>query len=478
MSFFYDINTYMKMIQFLGAAGMVTGSSYLFSDDRGTSILVDMGMFQGTTQETQWNHTPLAFDPSTLTAVILTHAHLDHCGKLPILAKRGFLGRIYMTHATRQLLEITLYDAVKVAKMESKRTQLPPLYDEIHVAGILSLAVTVEYHESFDIGRYTGQLLDAGHILGSASVALTDKSGVDAVRTIVFSGDLGNTPQDLIQPTEYIPEADAVVMESTYGDRAHPDDSPEKILSEEIARIENSGGALLIPAFSIERMQVLLHMIGHLKDDGLVKRRLAVFLDSPMGGKITDVYRKFPQLYSEELAQHVQRGDPFDFPGLSVTETHRESLKIRKHKGPKVIIAGSGMMSGGRIVDHARNFLPQKNTRLLFVGYQGEETLGRQIEDGARRVTIYGKPIDITASVRTLYGLSAHADQPRLLHWLQHIQGVKTVFLTHGDDGPRSVLADTIRSDLTIPLVVQPQMNEAFHLDLLPTDAISVKTSK
>lgn len=435
-----------------------------------------MGMFQGTVEETQWNQSPLAFDPRALTAAILTHAHLDHCGKLPILAKHGFLGRIYMTHATRRLLEITLYDAVKVAKMESKHTRLPPLYDEVHVAGILSQAFTVEYHESFAINRYSGKFIDAGHILGSASLVLTDKSQTDAIQTIVFSGDLGNTPQDLIRPTEYIPEADAVVMESTYGDRAHPNDSPEKILTQEIAYIEKSGGTLLIPAFSIERTQVLLHMIGHLKDDGLVNHRLAVFLDSPMGGKITDVYRKFPHLYGEELAQHVQKSDPFDFPGLSVTETHAESQRIRKHKGPKVIIAGSGMMSGGRIVDHARNFLPQKNSRLLFVGYQGEETLGRQIEEGVRTVAIYGKPIDIAASVRTLYGLSAHADQPRLLHWLKYIQGVKTAFLTHGDDGPRSVLADTIRSDFSIPLVVQPQMNEAFHLDLNHSDEALAKT--
>lgn len=461
----------MKTIKFLGAAGMVTGSSYLLKDDTGTAILVDMGMFQGTALESQWNHAPLAFDPRTLTAVVLTHAHLDHCGRLPLLTKNGFMGRIFMTPATKQLLEITLFDSLKVAKMESKRTQQAPMFDETAVQSILLQSVTIDYHEQFDIGRYTGELIDAGHILGSASLILTDKSSTDDMQKIAFSGDLGNTPQDLIRPTEYVQEADVVVMESTYGDRPHPNDNPRKILMEEISIMEKNGGVLLIPAFSIERTQVLLHLINHLKEDDLVKRRLPVYLDSPMGGKITDIYRKFPQLYSEELSAHAQKGDPFDFPGLTVVDSHGDSMALRKKKEPKVIIAGSGMMSGGRIVDHARHYLPQKNTRLLFVGYQGEDTLGREIEEGARSVSIYDKTVEIKASVRTLYGMSAHADQPRLLSWLNHIHGVKTVFLIHGEDGPRSVLAQCIREEGTIPLVVEPQMKEEFQLDVLSTDA-------
>ncbi len=461
----------MKTIKFLGAAGMVTGSSYLLKDDTGTAILVDMGMFQGTALETQWNHAPLACDPRTLTAVVLTHAHLDHCGRLPLLTKNGFMGRIFMTPATKQLLEITLFDSLNVAKMESRRTHQQPMFDEAAVNSILLQSVTVDYHEAFDISRYSGTLIDAGHILGSGSLLLTDHSGHDDMRRIAFSGDLGNTPQDLIRPTEYIAEADAVVMESTYGDRPHTNDNPQKILAEEITRVEKNGGVLLIPAFSIERTQVLLHLIGHLKEDGLIKRRLPVYLDSPMGGKITEIYRKFPQLYGEELAVHAQKGNPFDFPGLTVVESHGESMALRKKKEPKVIIAGSGMMSGGRIVDHARHYLPQKNTHLLFVGYQGEDTLGREIEEGARTVTIHNQTVEIHASIRTLYGMSAHADQPRLLSWLKNISGVKTAFLTHGEDGPRGVLSERILSESTVPLVVQPQMNEEFQLDVLSTDA-------
>mgnify|MGYP001588648671 CR=1 FL=1 len=277
---------------------------------------------------------------------------------------------------------------------------------------------------------------------------------------IVFSGDLGNTPEPLAKPTEKINQADIVVMESTYGDRMHPEGVASDIVCDEINMIENNQGTLLIPAFSLERTQEILHIISHLKSQNRVKRETAVFLDSPMAEKATEIYEKYVSFMNDEIKADFSRANPFDFPGLRVTKDRKESLKIAKLNAAKVIIAGGGMMTGGRIVSHARQFLGKSSTRLLIVGYQGEGTLGRKLLERQPVVRIGQQQIQVTAHITDIQTMSSHADQGQLMNWLTSITGLKKVILTHGEDGPRKVLADKIRDNLGLSDIILPSLNQ------------------
>lgn len=455
----------MQKIKFLGAAGTVTGSSYWLMDANDKGILIDLGMFQGVEEPRTFNNETIYFKANELIGVILTHAHLDHCGRLPLLVQAGYSGPIYMTEATRQLLELSLLDSAKVAKEnEQRRGERKALYNEEEVEKLMLLCRIVHYDKSFTIGNFEITMRDAGHILGSASVEVLDKRDGFGPKKIVFSGDLGNTPQDLIRPTEPIGEADLVVMESTYGDRTHTGEEATKVLQEEIGAVEANGGTLLIPAFSLERTQEILHRIDHLKKNKLVRDETLVFLDSPMAIKATMIFKHFPELYNEELAGHAKTDDPFDFPGLVLVEKGAESAKIHEIDRAKVIIAGSGMMAGGRILHHAIDFLPLETTRLLQVGFQAVGTIGRKIQEGEKRVRIYDTEVEVKANIRNVSTMSAHADQPRLMRWLSQIKGVKRVFLTHGEELPRLVLSEKIKNDLGVSEVVLPKMNQVVSL--------------
>ncbi|OGD71390.1 hypothetical protein A3A84_03030 [Candidatus Collierbacteria bacterium RIFCSPLOWO2_01_FULL_50_23] len=455
----------MKRIKFLGAAGMVTGSCYWLENQDNRGLLIDLGMFQGIEEQKTFNNQTLAFSVKELEAMILTHAHLDHCGRMPLLVAAGFAGSIYMTEATRWLVELSLLDAAKVAKENDERRQThEALFSEEEVEKLLLLFRVVHYDRPFQVGSFEVTMRDAGHILGSASVEIVDKRGVGGPKKIVFSGDLGNTPQDLIKPTEPVTEADLVVMESTYGDRTHSDEDPMTVIAEEINAVEANGGTLLIPAFSLERTQEILHRIDHLKKSKKIKDETVVFLDSPMAIKATMIFKHFAELYNTELADHAKLDDPFDFPSLVLVEKGSESAKIKEIDRAKVIIAGSGMMSGGRIMHHAVDFLPLKTTRLLQVGFQAMGTLGRQIQDGQKKVKVFDHEVEIKAQIRNVTSMSAHADQPKLMNWLSKIKGVTRVFLTHGEDLPRLVLSEKIKNDLGIAEVVMPSMNQAVDL--------------
>lgn len=455
----------MKRMKFLGAAGTVTGSSYWLMDSDNKGILVDLGLFQGVEEPKIFDNERLYFEARDLTGVVLTHAHLDHCGRLPLLVQAGYTGPIYMTEATRQLLELSLFDSAKVmAESEQRRGERKALFSEEEVEKLLLLCRVVHYDKSFTVGNFEITLRDAGHILGSASVEVVDKREGFGPKKIVFSGDLGNTPQDLIRPTTPIIEAELVVMESTYGDRTHGGEDAVKVLTEEINAVEASGGTLLIPAFSLERTQEILHKIDHLKKNKLVRDETLVFLDSPMAIKATMIFKHFPELYNEELSGHAKTDDPFDFPGLVLVEKGAESAKIHEIERAKVIIAGSGMMAGGRILHHAAEFLPLTTTRLLQVGFQAVGTIGRRILDGEKKVRIYDAEVEVAANIRNVSTMSAHADQPRLMRWLGQIKGVKRVFLTHGEELPRLVLSEKIKNDLGMTNVVLPKMNQAMEL--------------
>ena len=439
-------------IKFIGAVGTVTGSCYVLTSESGQSILVDLGMFQGIPSIDRLNYEPFDYECSRLTGAVLTHAHLDHSGRLPILLPRGFRGNIWMTPATANLTEISLLDSAKIAKNDEKKI----LYDKGLAIKTIARFKTANYRTPTQIGDFTITMRDAGHILGSASLEIEDKQADSEFRKIVFSGDLGNTPEDLLAETELIEGSDVVVMESTYGDSIHPKSDPADAVQLEIKAIEGAGGTLLIPAFSLDRTQELLHMIMHLKKTGKIKAETPVFMDSPMAQKATMVYEKYPEIFNVHVQEDLRAGSPFEFPGLS--------RDIYDYAGPKVIIAGSGMMTGGRILGHAAHYLPLASTRLLIVGYQGEGTLGRELLEGKKEVTINGVKVLVKAAVNSTNAMSSHADQLQLMNWLKHIKNVKKVFLTHGEDGPRSTLAEKISRELGIGDVALPVLNQEVNL--------------
>jgi metallo-beta-lactamase family protein len=443
-------------LKFLGAAGTVTGSSYMLTSQSGESILIDSGMFQGTHEVDALNYSALIIDPSTLLGIVLTHAHLDHCGRLPFLVKNGFNKQIWMTPPTNEITNISLYDTAKLGKNRDNGA----LYTATDVDNTVSLFTNVDYGKEFTIGPFKITLRDAGHIIGSASVEVIDTTSTGEIKKIVFSGDLGNSPEPLIKPTELIKSADCVVVESTYGDRLHPVERAQEKLQVEINSVEVDGGVLLIPAFSIERSQEILHIISHLKKSGKVKNETEVVFDGPMGEKVTDVFQKYRTYYNQELTDDLKESDPFEFPGLNEIHKYNASIEEQETGGPKVVIAGSGMMSGGRIVEYAAKFLPLTTTRILFVGYQAEGTLGRKILDGQKLVHIQGVEVEIRAEVGEVQALSSHADQNGLMNWLKYIQGLKKVFVGHGENTSRAVFAEKIKTDLKISDIVIPNLND------------------
>lgn len=445
----------MSNLTFYGASSIVTGSSYLLELD-GVRIVVDLGMYQEDDKTESNNTKPLPFDVNSIDAVLITHAHLDHCGRLPLLIKEGFTGNIYMTSATKDIVEISLNDSAKIAERKEEEEQIAPIYTQEDVEKVIYKIKVVEYGSELNIGTLKIYFRDAGHILGSASIEIHGNENI-----VVFSGDLGNTPEDIVRPTETISKADVVVMESTYGGRKHAIEDVYTVLQHEINEIESTNGVLIIPAFSIERTQELIHRIGHLYRNNKISKDTPIYVDSPMAIAVTEVFKKYPDLYNEEIANDT---DPFEFETLISTPTSRESKEIYKYENAKVIIAGSGMMNGGRVHYHLKNYASLHNTRILIVGYQAENTLGRQIEEGAREITLFDESIQINATVNKIESMSSHADEPKLLSWLEHIQGVKKVFIVHGEDESRIALEQEIKTKQPTMQVYLPSKGESFTL--------------
>lgn len=435
-------------IKFLGASGTVTGSSYVLTSDSGTSILIDLGMFQGVYEIDKLNYLDYDYDVSRLSGAVLTHAHLDHCGRLPILIPKGFVGDIWMTEPTRDLTEISLLDSAKIAKYDKNKS----LYDEDIVYKTVEKFRTTEYGKQFEVGDFLVTMRDAGHMLGSTSLEIVDTKSKSEIKKIVFSGDLGNTPEELVRETETINDTDVVVMESTYGGRLHPSENPVDVIADEINIVQKTGGTLLIPAFSLERTQELLHMIKHLIQEKKISSNTPIFMDGPMAKKATAVYLKYPDLFNAHIQTEMRDESPFSFESLEE--------EMRDVSGVKVIIAGSGMMMGGKIMDHARRYLPGSDNRILIVGYQGEGTVGRQILDGEKTVLIYGEKVAVRANVNSTQAMSSHADSGQLVSWLRAIKGVKKVFLTHGENESRTALTGEIKRKIGIEDVEMPVLNQ------------------
>ena len=391
----------------------------------------------------------------------MTHSHLDHIGLLPKLEKDGFSGTIYSTGATRDFAEIMLLDSEHILGKEAEREAKPPLYVAADIERLMDHWRGIHYHEPLVIGPFTVTAFDAGHILGSASYKIEAEG-----KTIAFSGDLGNTPAPIIKPTEPpTGEVDYCLVESAYGDRTHEnEDTRREELENAIENTVRAGGTLVIPTFAMERTQELLYQMHTLFQEKRIPR-VPVFIDSPLAIKLTVVYKKYESYFNTETQHIAKSGDDIlNFPGLRLTLTTEQSKEINDVPPPKVVIAGSGMSNGGRILHHEIRYLPDPKSTILFVGYQAQGTLGRQILDGAREVTIFGEAVAVRANVVNIPGYSAHADQPRLLRWVGAMrQTLKKVFIVQGEQESSSVLAAKIRDTMAIDAEV-PKTEESVEL--------------
>lgn len=441
-------------ITFYGAAGEVTGSCYLLATDR-ARVLVDCGMFQGAGADRR-NQLPPDLDPGQIDAVALTHAHLDHSGRLPLLVQRGYRGPIYATPATIDLARLLLADAAQLQAGDIERAnrkrqragQQPavPLFDQADVAAVLGLMRPLPYEQPAALAPgLKGRMLEAGHILGSASVVL-NIAGQGSDRVVVFSGDLGPRGAPILNDPARIAKADMVVLESTYGDRDHrslADTLTE--LTELLLHAALHHSKVLIPAFAVGRTQEILYHLAGLFREGLVPP-MPVYLDSPLAIKATDLYLGYPDLADAESRRLGGRGRLWrGLATLQPCASAEESRALNHIDGPCIIIAGSGMCTGGRILHHLRHQLWRPETLVVFAGYQADGTLGRQIVEGARRVQIFGETIAVRAAIHTLGGLSAHAGQSELVQWLEPAASERPrVILTHGEQRARAALAKCI----------------------------------
>lgn len=440
-------------VQFCGANGEVTGSSHLLTVGA-RQILLDCGMIQGDEEIERRNAEPFPFDPQRLDALILSHAHIDHIGRVPLLVKRGFRGPIYAQAATADLSRIMLEDAASIAESDIVRDNLKrlqqglkpeqPLYTRKDAQAALEQIRPLPYDSALEIFPHVYlRLRDAGHILGSTVVEIWQDKG----RKLVFSGDIGPRGTPILRDPAAIDGADAVLMESTYGNRLHRSRSDTVAeLGEIFAAARNSGGNVVIPAFAVGRSQELLYwMAEHFDDWQLGDFR--IFLDSPMAGKVLAVYERHEELFDTEArALWARRPHPLRLPNLQVTESVAESQAINQQRGGAIIIAGSGMCNGGRIRHHLRHHLGRHDAHIVFVGYQAQGTLGRQLVDGVKRVKLFGDLIEVHAHRHTVGGLSAHADQAGLLDWYSSIGTRAPVYLVHGEDIAREALAEKLRT--------------------------------
>ncbi len=492
-------------LHFLGAATTVTGSQFLLVTDR-ARILVDCGMFQGSPNEAIRNRIPLAYDPSEIDAILLTHAHLDHCGLIPHVVAEGYRGPVYATKGTVELTELVLLDSGKLQEEFAKRSarwerrnpeeatkearehelvleqamaeaeegddaeatlraQPPeleidldePLYTEADARRAIASFRGIGYDEEIEVAPgIQATFVDAGHILGSAIIRLrvSDRQG-DRETRIVFSGDLGRPGTPIVRDPIVVTEADYLVVESTYGGREHePQQEAIRLLAETVRLVAEHDGVLLVPSFAIGRTQELVWALDRLIDIGAIPL-LPLYLDSPMASKASDIYRRHVEYFDAETRHLLELGaTPLDYPKQSVTNDVRESEAITRAPRPYMIVASNGMLTGGRVVGHLRDLIDDRRAVLLFVGYQGEGTLGAHLQAGAKTVRIDGQGREVRCQIRTISGFSAHADESELLAWVANFTRgkrpgdpgwPKRVFLVHGDPDAQAALEPKVR---------------------------------
>lgn len=439
-------------ITFYGAAGEVTGSNHLVQTKSGKRILLDCGMFQGHDAHRK-NAGAFSYEPASIDAVVVSHAHADHSGRIPKLIKDGFRGNIYMTEATRDIAKIIWDDSVGIMEYQKRKFGESMIFTQDDVEKAFAQCVGVAYHEDVVICEgVTMRLKDAGHIFGSSFVELEAEG-----KRIGYSGDVGNKNQPILRPTEQLGAYDVLLCESTYGNRLHESDvDKKKMLLDAIKDGCSRGGTIMMPAFSIERTQEILYYLDQLREHDKTLPDIHVYVDSPMAIKAIGVFEKYPDNYNREACAQYMRGENFlDFQMLTLTSSREESKAINHADDPKLIIAGSGMMSGGRMLHHAKRYLPREDCSLIIVGYQAEGTIGRQILDGANYVTIHEEEVPIRCSVLAIGALSAHADQDKLVAWIQDAQQKPgKVYCVHGEPEAASGLAQRLKSDVGIDATV------------------------
>lgn len=434
----------MAHVTSYGAASMVTGSCHLL-EVQSIKILIDCGMIQGE----QWrdNYEPFGFDPASIDYLILTHAHADHIGRVPKLVKEGFKGEIIATEATLDIAYIMLLDSA-VLLVEEYETQLrkalrrgeensvqEPLYTKEHVEMVFARKMRkVAYDECIKLAPFLSMCLhDAGHIMGSAFVQISYEE--DAIqKSVVFSGDLGSKNRLLLNHLSVIDSADTLFVESTYGDREHrPLEESIKEFKDAILQTLEGGGNVVIPSFALERTQEILWLLHQMHQEGLL-HNCHVFMDSPLAIEATKIYRKYPAQMNQTVGLHVSLGDdPFSFPQLVLTQRKKDSIEINEIQKRAIIIAGSGMCTGGRVLHHLKQRIWNPKNAIIFVGFQVKGTLGREIIDGENFVRIYGEEIKVRAKVYTINGFSAHADRSDILAWIKQIKNLHHIYLIHGE---------------------------------------------
>jgi len=449
----------MIKVTCLGGAGSVTGSSYLVESANGRRLLVDCGMFQGGKMMENRNTSDWGFDPRTLNTLLLTHAHIDHSGRIPKLVKDGFRGKIITSPPTAELCGIMLLDSAHIQEMDAEwqtrknrrqsRGPLLPLYTTKDAEESIKLFSPVERDIIIDVEPgIKARLRNAGHILGSSVIELWVEGGDGEIK-IVFSGDLGKRDQLIVKDPQEIFAADYLFIESTYGNRLHRSfEDSKKELMDAILHAASKGEKVIIPAFAVERTQEILYILAEFYRNGELPQ-MPIYLDSPLAIKATEIFRKNKKYYDEEAMAIVNQGiDPFYMPNLRFTASTRESMEINESQGPAIVMAGNGMCTAGRIKHHLKHNLWRDGASIVMVGFQAVGTTGRKIVDGAKSVKIFGENVSVKAKVYTIGGFSAHADQKDLLDWVSHFSESKPrVFVIHGEPSTSQAFADKIREN-------------------------------
>ena len=467
----------MLTLQFLGAAGQVTGSKYFLRTATHRGVMVDCGLFQGGHELSQMNWNPPPIQLSDVANIVLTHAHLDHTGYLPRLVKSGFGGQVWCTPATLDVTQYILRDSAHIQEEDalmanrhhySRHKPALPLYSPEDAEKALGLMHVQDRHSKKVLpDDISFEYSNAGHILGSCSILMEKRFDDRGPISILFSGDLGREKPIYLNPREAPPQADFVVCESTYGDKEHNNIDPTEELYAIVKDMLASNAVLLIPAFAVDRAQEIIFCLNTLINAGRIPA-IPTFVDSPMATSVTSLYEKYSEEHTmspEDLKSPDK--NPLSFPSLKFTQTADDSKRLNDLKGPAIIISASGMATGGRIMHHLSNRLNRPDTIVLFTGYQAEATLGRELMEGAKTVMIFGQKISVAAKILTLTNFSAHSDQREIMDWLKQIpKPPKRIFLTHGEDGPRTVLKGVIEKELGWNVVL-PKLNDIVDLTTL-----------